>query len=500
MKQLPLLLGMFFPCFTILFAQSLQHHTMPDDSTIFHKLTVVDETSWAVDYGYGRIFKSTDEGASWRQQYETEGEFLEAIQFLDKNTGFICGDYGLIMKTVDGGATWSEIGPSYYPRITRSNAMEGDSNAIMRYYYQMHFKDKEHGLVWGFEIKPTMGWKSRNSFFYETQDAGHSWERIEYNRSEFDGVVDSYLANAAWNEASVLGIYRRGAKEHKTGRRSILQRKSGDQDWQAYPLPQLPDDRFMLRTIHYISDHQGYVLGGSLAAESQGYILETLDGGQSWRQTENDLPHIHYSTQKGRQILMTGKSGLLQHWTPKAKADSSFIHRGDASRILIDGKIGRGEWVGASRTIVQEGIDLYALQDEHYLYLSVQYDTSRFSNYYCDLYFDLGNDTLLNLHASQQLGERLLTGDDWTDSEQPFDWGYISNWTANAVSFDRIRKQYLPYRALEFQISKSKLPTSRLAIRLQTRDMNWEHDPVNFPEDGDFKNSSIWKVFYIPKP
>jgi len=73
-----------------------------------------------------------------------------------------------------------------------------------------------------------------------------------------------------------------------------------------------------------------------------------------------------------------------------------------------------------------------------------------------NLYFNLGNDTLLNIHASQQLGERILTGSEWTDEEPPFNWGYINNWTANTIRMDRKKKIFLPYTALEFQFNSTK--------------------------------------------
>ncbi len=471
---------------------------MPDDTSIFHKLTRINNTCWSVDYGYGRVFKSLDAGQSWRLQYQTSGEYLEAIQFLNEDIGYLCGDYGIIMKTIDGGESWREVGPSYSPRITRSNAMEGDSNAIKRYYYQMHFKDVHQGLVWGFEVNPALGWRSQSSFFYKTEDGGDSWEKIEYGRGAFDGVVESFLQDAHWEESSALGLYQRQGQWYKIGRQALLKQANDHSGWLSYPHPQMPDDRFMLRTMHFINKYQGYVLGGNFHENSMAYILETLDGGASWRQMDTDLPHIHYSLQTGGSILMSGKDGLLQHWTPKVKSDSSFIHQGNASRILIDGQIDQGEWRGANRTMITDGIDLYTLADEHYLYLSVHYDTSQYVRYYCDLYVDLGNDTLLNLHASQQRGERLLSGTEWTESAPAFRWGHTSSWISNTIDFDRREKQYLPYKAMEFQIARSKLTADRLSLALKTRDLNGEREVVQLPDLGRQKHNMHWKVFYLP--
>ena len=479
-------------------AQEWQDYSMPDDTTVFHKMCSVGDLYWAIDYGYGRVFKSENKGKDWQLNLETQGNYLEAIQFVDENTGYLCGDYGIIMKTVDGGKTWKEIGPSYAPQITKTNSMEEDSTAIGRYYYLLFFKDKDNGLVWGFEVKPLLGWRETSKrFFYKTADGGSNWERIEYDRGEYDEVVNAFLDGVSLNDEAALRIYHSNKKLYKASSSEVEISKDNGQSWQAYPCPQLPDERCMMRTINFINDHQGYMFGGSLNEPSTGYILETLDAGKTWRILDTDLPHIHYTLQEGKEIVLCGKSSLLKKWTPSEKADSSFIHKGSASTILIDGQIGRGEWAGANKTMLKDGIDLYTLQDDHYLYLSVQYDTARFKNHYCDLYFELGADTLLNIHASQQLGERVLTDATWTDSEPAFNWGYISDWTANQIKFDRANKVYIPYTALEFQISKNKLPKDKLKIALQSRDMNGKKELVNMPKEGDFKSTKDWLLLYF---
>lgn len=473
---------------------------MPDDTTVFHKICQVGDYLWAVDYGNGRIHQSKNQGKDWQLQYETGGEFLEAIQFLDDKTGYVCGDYGIILKTEDGGNTWTSVAPVYEPNITKDNPQEGDSTAFKVNYYQMFFKDKDHGLVWGFERKPHLK-SSRyfKFFFYETENGGDSWRRIDYNRRErgaMGKIVNTFLGEASLQGKRALETYYLGNKAFKAGRNGFEISEGSREQWTTYPFPQLPDERIMFRTIEFINDHQAYVFGGNLRDISSAYILETLDGGQSWNSLQPDLPHIHYTLRNGQEILLAGKDGLLKKWIPKAKKRKSIIHKGVTSSILIDGIMKKDEWAGANRTTIQTGVDMYTLQDEHFLYLSIRYDTALFANYYTDLYFETGKDTLLNLHASQQLGERILIGSAWTDSEPAIAWGYLSDWTANTIKFDRLKKTYIHYNTLEFQIAKSKIPSGPLRIALQTRDINWEKKIINLPEGGNFRDTTDWLLFH----
>ncbi len=498
MKLFPKTLFLICAIIGNLNAQEWQNYTMPNDTTIFHKMCKVDNSYWAIDYGNGQIFNSQDHGENWELQFETPGEFLERIQFVDKNTGYLCGDYGIIMKTTDGGNSWKDIGPKYAPRITKTDPMERDSAALKRYFYEMYFKDKERGLLWGFEIKPLIGWRaSQKRFFYKTLDGGKSWERIDYKREEHDGIVASFLEGVELQEDVAMGIYYAPKSLHKIGWQGMEVSNDKGQNWENFPYPQFSDDRVMLRTTHFISEHQGYILGGNLEKESQGYIIETLDGGRTWRVLENELPHIHYSLQNGNEFLVAGKDKMLKKWRPAAKADSSFIHKGDAAKILIDGMVKKREWQGANKTMIKAGVDLFTLQDDHFLYLSIQYDTALYTNYCGDLYFELAKDSLLHIHASQQLGERILKGAAWTDSSPAFRWGYIADWTANQIKFDPKDKVYLPYQALEFQIAKSKLPEGRLKIALESRDLNGEKEVIRFPEGGDLKSTKDWLLLYL---
>lgn len=472
---------------------------MPDDTTVFHKLCHVGDTHWAIDYGNGRVYKSKDNAANWELTYQSDGEFLEAIQFLDKDNGFLCGDYGLIMKTTDGGESWTEIGPSYVPRITKVDEMANDSSAIYKSYYQMFFKNQKEGMLWGYQVTPLRGWRETyKQAYHKTSDGGESWETLNFKtRAEGDSIVADFLGNDFIPNQTLFNKYYTSSDlVYDAGRRSVTINSTTTDTSFTYTMPQVSDERFMMRYVNFINDKQGYFFGGSLVQDSIGYILETLDGGKSWRNTGMKAPHIHYSLQKDKSFLLAGKNGYLKKWQPQIKQDSSFIHIGDAERILIDGKKEKNEWEGANKTYITQGIDMYTIQDDHYLYLCIDYDTSLYRKNYVDLFFELGQDSLLNLHSSSQLGERTLKGNEWTDRDPPTPWGYYDGWTANRVVFSREKKEYIPYKAIEFQISKSRLPKDKLKVAIQTRDLEWENEWIIWPQNDNFNDTSKWKTLH----
>jgi photosystem II stability/assembly factor-like uncharacterized protein len=91
----------------------------------FRDIDAIDErTAYLLSIGpaaASRIFKTSDAGAHWTQQYINPDQkgFLDAMTFWDADNGLVIGDsidgQLQILRTGDGGATWNKIPASALP-------------------------------------------------------------------------------------------------------------------------------------------------------------------------------------------------------------------------------------------------------------------------------------------------------------------------------------------------------------------------------------------------
>lgn len=86
-------------------AASTQAST-PLTSQRLNAVSFVDaETGWAVGAS-GAIFSTRDGGRSWRPQTSGVDSDLRDVKFLDRSEGWAVGNEGVVLHTTDGGQTW----------------------------------------------------------------------------------------------------------------------------------------------------------------------------------------------------------------------------------------------------------------------------------------------------------------------------------------------------------------------------------------------------------
>ena len=122
----------------------------------------VDSKMWIIGTASGSIYKTIDGGNTWKNtsQVNYYPASIEAIQFINKDTGYAFGHMNDILITNDGGNTWTSIDPKM-----------GLSTV-----YSMYFANSSVGYVGG-----------DNGFMYKTIDAGITWNACANPKADAAG-------------------------------------------------------------------------------------------------------------------------------------------------------------------------------------------------------------------------------------------------------------------------------------------------------------------------
>jgi photosystem II stability/assembly factor-like uncharacterized protein len=282
---------------------------------------ITPDVGWYVN-GSGKIYKTTDGGATWVEKLSQPGTYFRAIGFIDGQRGF-AGNIGTdyypkvtdtipLYETRDGGETWKPVTRIKGPVVKGICAIDIVSKPFIKGGKR--------------EYKSTIyaaGRVGGPAFLLKSTDGGDSWESIDMSRycgmildakffDEKTGIISAGSdASVEKSNALILMTTDGGktwTKRYQSGRpyeitwkssfptrqvgyitvqsynpdktvtrRVVLKTTDGGKTWAELPLAY----DFNLREfgIGFISKNLGWV-GGS----TTGY--ETTDGGKTWRPVE----------------------------------------------------------------------------------------------------------------------------------------------------------------------------------------------------------------------
>jgi len=142
-------------------------------------------TGWFA--GWQEVLKTTDGGQNWTLQDlpNQYGMDIEAVYFINQDTGWISASYKMIYVTYDGGENW----------LLQHNTVFTDHYFL----YDIHFWDSQHGCtVGGMLIYPN------ESIIMTTNDGGENWtEILDIGTTEFVKVEFT-------NDSTVWAVNRDG--------------------------------------------------------------------------------------------------------------------------------------------------------------------------------------------------------------------------------------------------------------------------------------------------
>ncbi len=275
-----------------------------------------EQQGWYVN-GHGKIFKTTDGGASWTKVFEKEGTFFRTIAFLDEHTGFV-GTVGTdyfpnvsdtipLYKTTDGGSTWAAVdytGPYVKGLCAIDIVKEPYINHGVRDYKQHIYAvgrvgspanmmtSHDGGKTWTsrsmqedakmlFDI--TMFDKNKgiacaassediavsNALILKTEDGGASWTKVYQSDRPFETTWKASFPSAEVGYVTIQSYN----PDPSVKQQRVAKTTDGGNTWTEINLVENPQAREF--GIGFIDENHGYV--GTMTGG-----FETRDGGASW--------------------------------------------------------------------------------------------------------------------------------------------------------------------------------------------------------------------------
>lgn len=244
------LLFIIFLCSISSSAQwNLQNQLISQGLTLRNVKFISQSTGWIIGEK-GKIFKTTDAGASWVNQSGSTNYDLYAISFTDPGSGTVVGDSGTILRTTDSGQTW----------VKQSSGTSGNLKGVF-------FTDAGTGFAAG-----------DSGLILRTTNGGQAWTKIA-------GPVKSNLVGVFFTDAKTGFI---------TADSSIIKTTDGGETWKVIKT------QYRVNALSFSSPMNGLAAGSYSSHEPgngptyyYGVILKTTDGGETWDKQTNSNPNFN---------------------------------------------------------------------------------------------------------------------------------------------------------------------------------------------------------------
>jgi len=173
-----------------------------------------------------------------------------------------------------------------------------------------------------------------------------------------------------------------------------------------------------------------------------------------------------------------------------AKTPEEIVHVPTGKPVMVDGKIGPGEWSDAAEAEVPSGARLYIKTSGDFVYVAVQFPAGRSG--FTDIYITSEDGGIYDLHASAKMGERRLDGGKWPEWS---DWWNNRGWVANVSRVDSFEKRtFVPAGVREYQIERSRFVGRewRLMLDMSMESPGGKYTVVRFPASASDSNPEVW--------
>jgi photosystem II stability/assembly factor-like uncharacterized protein len=206
---------------------------------------------YTADTGYtcgagGLVLRTTDGGDSWSTLYTNSSQYFRAVSFVSSQVGFLGGAAGTILRTTDGGINWT------------STALGQTTSDII----QLQMLDENTG----FAVASSSGFVS--GYIYRTTDGGDTWEAV------YNDATKGFLALTVIDAST---IYAGGYGQ------TVLRSTDGGDTWESLYTGYAGNS---FRSAAHATESQIFLVDDGTGNASNGSIVSSLDGGETWTDTQ----------------------------------------------------------------------------------------------------------------------------------------------------------------------------------------------------------------------
>jgi hypothetical protein len=191
---------------------------------------------------------------------------------------------------------------------------------------------------------------------------------------------------------------------------------------------------------------------------------------------------------------------------PVDDSRSFRVPEGDGRPVLLDGLFSPGEWEDAEKIDIHQNVSLYLKKYRGHVFIGVKITPYKTS--VVDMFISPDGKTIHHLHASAQIGERVVNEDSGPWDNPPFVYGYSVDWSANEIRWDNGKMEelmkkgmdqgkaqemsFFKYDGFEFQIKQSKFVAHQWLFRILVPMAPDFEQPVIYPGGTEMKSTKGW--------
>jgi hypothetical protein len=189
-----------------------------------------------------------------------------------------------------------------------------------------------------------------------------------------------------------------------------------------------------------------------------------------------------------------------------AETKSIRVPKGDGRPVMLDGLFSPGEWEDAKKIEIQQNVSLYLKKYGGHVFIGIKITPFRTS--VVDMFISPDGKSIHHLHASAQVGERIVNENSGPWDNPSFIWGNAVDWQANEIRWDQEKMQalikegknqneaqemsFFKYDGFEFQVRQSKFSSDQWFFRVEVPIAPDFNKPIIYPSGTVMKSTKGW--------